>query len=120
MLAQLFVPGHEHHLAHGQSRLAAVLDRILAMSPATISTTLAQTLSSFNDRHVDLRGLLAEHFDMVAHRIGAAADLPEDTRLLVGAYFTHENSVEAAALFAPSILAHPDQRGWPRARSASW
>ena len=43
--------------------------------------------------------------------MGASSDLPEATRLLVGAYFTHEFSIEGAALFNPSIVLHPDQRG---------
>src|SRR3546814_18475285 len=32
-------------------------------------------------------------------------------RQLVGAYFLHEYSFEAAALFNPSIVPHPDQSG---------
>src|SRR6185437_5313723 len=32
---------------------------------------------------------------------------------LIGAYFLHEYSFEAAALFNPSIVAHPDQSGVP-------
>ena len=35
-------------------------------------------------------------------------------RLLIGAYFTHEYSVEAAALFNPSIVPAPDQSGLAR------
>jgi hypothetical protein len=34
-------------------------------------------------------------------------------RQLIGAYFLHEYSFEAAALFNPSIVAHPDQSGTP-------
>ena len=34
-------------------------------------------------------------------------------RQLVGAYFLHEYSFEASALFNPSIVAHPDQSGAP-------
>ncbi len=34
-------------------------------------------------------------------------------RRLVGAYFLHEYSFESAALFNPSIVAHPDQTGAP-------
>jgi len=34
-------------------------------------------------------------------------------RQLVGAYFLHEYAFEAAALFNPSIVAHPDQSGAP-------
>src|SRR5512141_359122 len=33
--------------------------------------------------------------------------------LLLGAYFTHEYSLEAAALFNPSIVPHPDQSDLP-------
>ena len=34
-------------------------------------------------------------------------------RSLIGAYFLHEYSFEASALFNPSIVAHPDQSGAP-------
>ena len=34
-------------------------------------------------------------------------------RQLVGAYFLHEYSFEASALFNPSIVPHPDQSGAP-------
>ncbi|MFC8850301.1 MULTISPECIES: hypothetical protein [unclassified Micromonospora] len=33
------------------------------------------------------------------------------TRLLIGAYFSHEYAVEAAALCNPSMTVHPDQAG---------
>ena len=35
--------------------------------------------------------------------------LSEERSLLIGGYFTHEYSFEAAALFNPSIVPHPDQ-----------
>ena len=41
-------------------------------------------------------------------------------RQLVGAYFLHEYSFEASALFNPSIVAHPDQSGCPTAVFASF
>ncbi len=40
-------------------------------------------------------------------------DVSADRRRLIGAYFTHEYSVEAAALFNPSIVPAPDQSGLP-------
>ena len=39
--------------------------------------------------------------------------LTDAQRQLIGAYFLHEYSFEAAALFNPSIVAHPDQSGVP-------
>jgi predicted GH43/DUF377 family glycosyl hydrolase len=41
------------------------------------------------------------------------APFTQTQRQLVGAYFMHEYSFEAAALFNPSIVAHPDQSGVP-------
>ena len=35
-------------------------------------------------------------------------------RQLIGAYFLHEYSFEASALFNPSIVPHPDQSGTPK------
>ena len=43
----------------------------------------------------------------------------DERRLLIGAYFTKEYAVEAAALFNPSIVAHPDQSGLRPARCGS-
>ncbi len=39
--------------------------------------------------------------------------LSDPRRLLIGAYFLAEYSLEAAALFNPSIVPHPDQTGLP-------
>jgi predicted GH43/DUF377 family glycosyl hydrolase len=38
----------------------------------------------------------------------------ENRRLLIGAYFTQEYSLESAALFNPSMVWHPDQSGVPK------
>jgi predicted GH43/DUF377 family glycosyl hydrolase len=110
VVARLFVPGHEH-LVYGHSRATPVLERILALEDDVVAATLATTMDRFSGRHDDLPAILAENFASVAHRVGASIDLPEATRLLVGAYFTHEFSIEGAALFNPSIVLHPDQQG---------
>ena len=41
------------------------------------------------------------------------AVLNKTQRCLIGAYFLHEYSFEASALFNPSIVRHPDQSGAP-------
>ena len=108
VLARLFVPGQEM-LADGESRAGGVIDRILALSDEEVATTLEATLASFAGRHREFETILEEHFDLVAHRLGARIDLSEERRLLIGAYFTNEYAVEGAALFNPSIVLHPDQ-----------
>ena len=48
-----------------------------------------------------------------ARHFHAHPSFTQDQRRLVGAYFLHEYSFEAAALFNPSIVTHPDQSGAP-------
>src|SRR5450755_5148273 len=109
-LSQLFVPGQET-LIHGESRARAVIDRVLAMSDDEVDRTLARTGARFADRYRDLGATLERNFGLVAHRLGARIVVGSTRRRLIGAYFTQEYALEAAALFNPSIVAHPDQAG---------
>jgi predicted GH43/DUF377 family glycosyl hydrolase len=47
----------------------------------------------------------------VAERVDARVELSDNRRQLLGAMFTSEYTIEAAALCNPSIVAHPDQTG---------
>ena len=109
VIVRPFLPGHELP-SQGISRADAVVERLVAMPESDVEKTLAATLATFSDRHVDLRASFREHYQLVAHRIPASSAISSD-RDLIGAYLTHEYSIEAAALFNPSIAAHPDQSG---------
>lgn len=110
VLARLFVPGQELAVDRG-SRTSGVLSRILALPEDTVATTLEAVSARFTGRHRDLGAILRAHYERVAHRVTGGTGLSEERRLLVGACFTNEYSVEAAALFNPSAVAHPDQSG---------
>ncbi|MCU1678178.1 MAG: hypothetical protein JWM93_2936 [Frankiales bacterium] len=110
VLARLFVPGQE--LAHDtESRASGVLHRILALPEEVVAASVADLLARFGDRHRDVRQIWLRHFQRVVHRVPDSMVLTDERRLLVGASFTNEYSVEAAALFNPSIVPHPDQSG---------
>jgi predicted GH43/DUF377 family glycosyl hydrolase len=47
----------------------------------------------------------------VAHRV--TGEISDDRRTVLSSYFTQEQSFEAAALFNPSLVPHPDQAGVP-------
>ena len=93
------------------ARARQVIDRILGLAEADVASTLASTLAQFAQRHPDLDGALLRNYEGVAGLIADAERLTEERRLLIGAYFTHEYSIEAAALSNPSIVAAPDQTG---------
>lgn len=109
VITKLFVPGEER--PEHESRSAAVIRRVLAMDEPTALDALSRTTHRFEGRHRHLEDTFAEHFDSVSHRLTQETELSPERRLLVGAYFTHEYSVEAAALCNPSMVPHPDQNG---------
>ena len=109
-LCRLFVPGQET-LIRGGSRALAVMDRILDLNEQEVEYTLARTVARFSAGYRDLAGTLERNFELVAHRVGAEIGVGSARRQLIGAYFTHEYALEAAALFNPSIVIHPDQAG---------
>lgn len=110
VIALLYLPGQE--IADDEiSRADAVIERIMGMTDEEVATTLAEAIGRFGDRHHDLRAILAKNFGHVGHRLPRAVDVSVERRELIGAYFTKEYSIEGAALFNPSICAHPDQTG---------
>ena len=110
MVSRLFVPGQET-LIQGDSRAKAVMDRVLAMSDDEVDRTLARTRARFGGRYRDLDGALERNFGLVAHRLGGKIRVGIARQHLIGAYFTQQYALEAAALFNPSIVPHPGQAG---------
>jgi predicted GH43/DUF377 family glycosyl hydrolase len=109
-LCRLFVPGQET-LIRGESRAMAVIDRILELSEEEVERTITRTLARFSAGYRDLAATFERNFQMVAHRLGGEIRVGQARQQLIGAYFSQEYALEAAALFNPSMVAHPDQGG---------
>jgi len=109
-LCRLFVPGQET-LIRGEPRVMAVIDRVLDLSEEDAETTLARTLARFSGQYRDLAGTFERHFQLVAHRLAGPTRVGHARRQLIGAYLTQEYALEAAAVFNPSMVLHPDQAG---------
>lgn len=112
VLTRLFVPGHELVL-ETESRATGVLARILALTEDEVAVTLDDVLARYRSRHRDLPGIFAADYGRIAHRVPGGDELTPQRRALIGAWFTHEYAIEAAALFNPSVVPHPDQSGLP-------
>lgn len=110
LVALLYLPGQEI-MDSEISRASSVLERLMTLTDEEVETTLAETLGRFSARHENIRGIFAENFAHVSHRLPRAVDISADRSALIGAYFTKEYSIEGAALFNPSIIEHPDQSG---------
>ncbi len=110
VIVKPFLPG-EAALLDGRTRIEAVLGRILAMSESDVITSVAAARSEFGGRHRSFDAVLERHVETVARRAHVPHGLSASRRQLIGAYFTHEFSIEAAALGNPSVVASPDQGG---------
>jgi predicted GH43/DUF377 family glycosyl hydrolase len=96
-----------------KSRANHIVDRVLALDAATAALQLAEVLENFQGRHRNLIDTFEARAAEMEDAFAPHATFTAEQRRLVGAYFLHEYSFEAAALFNPSIVAHPDQSGAP-------
>jgi predicted GH43/DUF377 family glycosyl hydrolase len=88
-----------------------IVARILALSDGQAAGLLAGILSEFGSRHKHAEIFFQKRFTQVSLYLGPGALASPERQLLIGAHFTNEYSIEAAALFNPSIVPHPDQSG---------
>jgi predicted GH43/DUF377 family glycosyl hydrolase len=90
-----------------------IVDRVLALDPETAGHQLADVLENFQGRHRNLLATFEARADDMEEAFLAHSVFTKTQRQLIGAYFMLEYSFEAAALFNPSIVGHPDQSGVP-------
>lgn len=88
-----------------------IIGRVLGLAEAEVADTLAATRRAFASRHDDMAAVFQRSFEHVVGHIEHPDNLSEERRMLIGAYFSHEYSIEAAALNNPSIVPAPDQSG---------
>jgi predicted GH43/DUF377 family glycosyl hydrolase len=96
-----------------KTRANHIVDRVLALDLDTAAKQLADVLENFQGRHRNLLETFEARADEMEDAFATHAVFTRLQRQLVGAYFLHEYSFEAAALFNPSIVSHPDQSGAP-------
>jgi len=97
--------------ASGGSRAQGLADRVLAQPPAEIDAELARIIAGLTERHRGIEDVLLRRYREVSGAMIANGRMNHAQQLLIGAYFSEEYSFEAAALFNPSIVVHPDQNG---------
>ncbi len=106
VLARPFCPVSEQ-------RAIKICARVMALPEREVHRLLERVWAEFGERHLQFRAFLRRRFDAVQLSLLTGQRLSEERELLLGAYFTHEYSLEAAALFNPSIVPHPEQSGLP-------
>lgn len=97
----------------GKNRIKNVVERVKNLSDEDVDNCVNEIKKDFANRHYSLNDTLLQHFKNIEIQYGdnMFSHLSSHKKLLIGAYFTKEYSIQAAALFNPSIVSHPDQSG---------
>jgi predicted GH43/DUF377 family glycosyl hydrolase len=94
-----------------KTRANHIVERVLNLDSQAAASQLADVLENFQGRHRNLLETFERRADEMEEALLAHCTFSEVQRQLIGAYFLHEYSFEASALFNPSIVPHPDQSG---------
>ena len=106
LILRPFLPSDATHIA-------GILRRVLALSEHETERAMDAVLEEFSSRHLYLESALLANYDRVRPHLATDMQLSRSRRLLIGAQFSGEYSLESAALFNPSIVMHPDQSDAP-------
>lgn len=108
VIVRFFFPGPE-------TRVHSIIGKVSEMPDEAARLTLNQSLRDFSARHRNISRVFQRHFERVREilngRAGDLSLLSDHKKLLIGAYFTSEYSIESAAFFNPSMVEDPDQTG---------
>lgn len=91
-------------------RVEHIIDRALLLSEEAVEGELEILRGDFSSRHMDLEMCWRRHFALVRAGLGERS-ISVNRQLYIGALFSGEYALESAALFNPSMVAHPDQTG---------
>jgi predicted GH43/DUF377 family glycosyl hydrolase len=99
------------HLPNPVSRIQRIIQRVANFDDTAAEKLLENLVDDFSRRHKDIGGVFSLHFEKVKKHLPPETTLSATKEALIGACFTMEYAIEAAALFNPSIVLHPDQTG---------
>jgi predicted GH43/DUF377 family glycosyl hydrolase len=108
VVTRLFVPGREE-VGPGESRAAPVIERVLAASETEIHAAALAVVGTLSGRHDGIGTIIEANVEQVLSRLDPLTTLSPERRLVLGACFTHEYAIEAAAFCNPSIVLAPGE-----------
>ncbi|GAB4373713.1 MAG: glycoside hydrolase family 130 protein [Calditrichia bacterium] len=96
-----------------EERSAKIVQRVLRLPEEEVQRALERVFQNFEYRHRDLKRFFLNRFEQNKKYLPVSEPLSENRKMLIGSYFSHEYSLEAASLFNPSMVWHPEQSDLP-------
>jgi predicted GH43/DUF377 family glycosyl hydrolase len=91
------------------ARAENLMQRVLSLPEEQAIELYTDLSREFSHRHKHLESVFRKYANKVLGLFRPEAQISEKRLLLLGAHFAKEYSIQAAALFNPSIVCHPDQ-----------
>ena len=95
----------------GENRVTNILERVKILGEDEVASLVESMRMEFSERHHNIEDIWSSHFDMISATHPGLKQFSRNRKWLIGGLFTKEYSIQAAALFNPSIVIHPDQSG---------
>jgi len=97
------------HILGSERHTLQIIDRVLRLSEEQVEKILNRVVENFANRHKNIMIAFDKNFDSVKSYIPKTEVISTNRKALIGAYFSCEYSIQAAAFFNPSIVPHPVQ-----------
>lgn len=101
------------HIPKDESRTKRIIMRVLDLPEEIVKDVLDTVVQNFSNRHKNIWNAFENNFNEIKKYIPEDVKISAEKRTLLGAYFSCEYSIQAAAFFNPSIVPHPDQSNLP-------
>ncbi len=95
----------------GPTRPQLIAKRLLAIPDDRVAQVLGSIQDALGSQHRGFDEMLLQRFEEINGSLIDRVEVSRERALLIGGYFSEEYSFEAAALFNPSMVLHPDQTG---------
>ena len=92
-----------------KNRAEGLVQRVLRLTEEEVAVMYRELLLEFNHRHKKLSAAFLKFYNNIVDLVPSGLQLSENRKLLLGAHFAKEYSIQSAALFNPSIVPHPNQ-----------
>lgn len=97
------------YIPREEGRIDRIIMQVLSLSEEQTKQVLDKVAAGFSNRHKNIWDAFDDNYNEIKNYLPKNAEISDNRRTLLGAYFSCEYSVQAAAFFNPSIVAHPDQ-----------
>ena len=101
----------QFHNLPNNDRVNNIVKRVSSLTETAAQHSLEEMMIEFEKRHRNFKNLLMDNFHRTEKIHGDLSHYSSTKKMLLGAFLTKEYAIQAAALFNPSIVPHPDQTG---------